>query len=68
MILLTDAVVRVPGPMQARFNAWKVREQVRCISLVLASSTGQLAAVSDEVHLLRGLDVSENGIEKCLSI
>jgi hypothetical protein len=54
--------------MRDRFNAWKQQEQVRCISLVLESSPGELGAVSDEVHLLKNIDTEDTGIARCLSL
>ncbi len=68
LLLLTDAVVHVPSSLRDSFNAWKKQEQVRCISLILESSPGDLAAVSEEVHLLHNIDTEDTGISRCLCI
>lgn len=68
IVLITDAIVRVSPALRESFNAWKKQEQVRCISLVLEESPGELEAVSEEVHLVRTIDTEDSGIERCLSI
>ena len=69
LIVLTDGIVRVPRQMEQDFLAWKAKEKVRCISLILGNSSGGgLQSVSDELHCIRSIDTTENGIEKCLSV
>lgn len=68
VILITDAQVRVPSKMRDDFLAWKQREQVRCISLVIGSSAGDLKQVSDEVFLVNGIDVQSEAVGKCFAI
>lgn len=68
VIIITDAIVRVPEAMRNTFNDWKKQEKVRCISLILGHEAGELASVSDEVHLVKSIDTEETGVEKCLSI
>lgn len=68
VIIITDAQVRIPPKMEKDFNAWKEREKVRCLSLVINGVAGDLARVSDEVFLVNGIEVSSDAVGKCLSI
>lgn len=68
LVLVTDAAVSVPPRIAEPFLAWKKAEQVRCISLVLAHSAGQLERVSDEVHLIPRIGVNVDAVGRCLSI
>jgi uncharacterized protein with von Willebrand factor type A (vWA) domain len=68
VLLLTDAVCRIPDAMRERFLAWKELAKARVHALILNTRAGDLAAVSDEVYLLATLDVTEEGVEKALSI
>jgi len=68
LILISDAICRIPTVMKETFLAWKKAEKVRCISLVLNSPPGDLAAVSDEVHLCSSLAADGDAVGRCLSI
>lgn len=69
LIILSDAICQVPEAMRDTFLAWKKREEVRCISLIIGQAdAGDLKGVSDEVHLVKTVALGEQGIEKCLSI
>jgi uncharacterized protein with von Willebrand factor type A (vWA) domain len=68
MIIITDAQVHLPQPMRDRFLAWKVREQVKAITLVIGGEPGALSEVSDYVHRVQALNVSDAGIQRSLSI
>ena len=77
LILVTDAIVRIPELMERNFNNWKQRDKVRCITLVLDqhgywtygdSKGGDLNKVSDEVHMLKKLDLEQEAVQQCLSI
>jgi uncharacterized protein with von Willebrand factor type A (vWA) domain len=68
LILITDARVNVPTPMRTKFMEWKEKNQVKCISLIIGWSAGELEAVSDSVHIMSQLSVSNEGIEECLSV
>jgi uncharacterized protein with von Willebrand factor type A (vWA) domain len=50
LLLITDAVVRCPDDIRESFLAWKRRDQVRCVSIIINEPPGDLAAVSDEVY------------------
>jgi uncharacterized protein with von Willebrand factor type A (vWA) domain len=67
VVLITDAVCRIPGEDKDRFVAWKDAAKARVISLVIGSSAGDLAAVSDETHYVASLGTDEAGVERVLS-
>lgn len=68
LILITDAIVRLPGELAKSFLDWKAKEQVKAISLIIGHSAGELASVSDETHLINRISVDDAAIERCLSI
>ncbi len=68
VIILTDALCRIPPELQDRFNAWKAQVQARVISLIIGSSPADLAGISDEVHTVASLHASEGAVERVLSI
>lgn len=68
VICITDAIVNVPDDMRERFLRWKAAEKVRMLSLIINGEPGDLAAVSDEVFRVSGIDVGEDAIGKCLSV
>lgn len=68
LIVITDAQVGVPQEVRKSFLAWKAAEHVKMYSLVLEYSAGDLAAVSDKVHLIRGLSLDEEGVQDVLSV
>lgn len=68
VILITDAICHIPGELRGPFLAWKQKAQARVISLVIESTPGDLAAISDEIHQVASLAVSETAVERVLSI
>jgi len=68
VVAVTDALVRVPGDVRDAFNAWKKESQVRVISLVIRSRPGDLAGVSDEVHVVDHLGVEAEAVGRVLGI
>jgi uncharacterized protein with von Willebrand factor type A (vWA) domain len=68
VILITDAICHIPIGLRATFLGWKQRAQVRVISLVIDSLPGDLTAISDEVHTVLSLAVSEAAVERVLSL
>lgn len=68
VIVITDALCHIPSEIQTRFHCWKEQVQARVISLVLNHSPGDLEAISNEVHLVQSLDVSEEAIGRVLSL
>jgi len=68
VLFITDALCHLPAELQSRFVAWKQSVQARLITLVIDSPPGDLAEVSDEVHLVQSLSVGEAGVERVLSI
>ena len=68
MIMITDAICSLPAAMVDRLNTWKKDVRARVISLILESQPGDLAAVSDECHMVRTLDAGEVAIGRVLAI
>jgi uncharacterized protein with von Willebrand factor type A (vWA) domain len=68
VIVITDAICRIPAPVQAEFCAWKARVRARLLALVIQSTPGDLAAIADEVHEVPSLAVTEAAVERALSI
>jgi len=68
VIFITDAECCIPTCYQNDFNAWKRKVKARLITLVIEKSPGDLSAISDEVHQVQSLSVSEAGVERVLSI
>jgi uncharacterized protein with von Willebrand factor type A (vWA) domain len=68
VLFVTDALCRIPADLQARFRSWKQQVQARLISLVIDSPAGDLAALSDELHLVQSLAATEEGVGRALSI
>ena len=68
LICITDARCRIPSEMQTTFLAWKQQVQARLITLVLDHDPGDLAPLSEEVHRLASLDVTEPAVARVLSL
>jgi uncharacterized protein with von Willebrand factor type A (vWA) domain len=68
VLVITDALCQIPTDLQASFRAWKQQVQARLVALVIDSSPGDLVAISDEIHRVGSLAVSEEGVERVLSI
>ena len=68
LLFITDAICRIPADVQDRFVQWKEQAQARLIALVIQSEPGDLLTISDEVHQVPSLDVSEAAVERVLSI
>jgi uncharacterized protein with von Willebrand factor type A (vWA) domain len=69
VVVITDGIVNVPEAVAANFNAWRAREQATVTTLIIgASNAGDLALISDRVHIVRSLDVGEEAVSEILSI
>jgi uncharacterized protein with von Willebrand factor type A (vWA) domain len=68
VILITDAICRIPAELRHRFNAWKQAVQARVHTLVIQSQPGDLTTISDEIHLVPALESTESGVERVLSL
>jgi hypothetical protein len=51
-----------------RFLAWKQEVKARLISLVIDSDPGDLNQLSDEANQVKSLAVTEEAVERVLSI
>jgi uncharacterized protein with von Willebrand factor type A (vWA) domain len=68
LIFLTDAACSISAKLAKTFIDWKKSVQAKLITLVIDSEPEDLAKISDEVHRIRAVDVSEFGVERILSI
>jgi uncharacterized protein with von Willebrand factor type A (vWA) domain len=68
VVFVTDAQARIPAPLKDAFARWKRSARARVVSLVLATSAGDLADVSDEVHHVRTLDPAGDAVGRVLSL
>ena len=68
LIFLTDAACSISAKQAKTFIDWKKSVQAKLITLVIDSEPEDLAKISDEVHRIRSVDVSEYGVERILSI
>jgi uncharacterized protein with von Willebrand factor type A (vWA) domain len=68
VVVITDAVLRVPPDVARAFLAWKKEVKARLISLVVGGAPGDLAQLSDEAHTVRALDTSEEAVGRVLSL
>jgi uncharacterized protein with von Willebrand factor type A (vWA) domain len=68
LVFVTDARARIPNQLKKRFLDWKQSARVRVISLVIGNLPGDLATVSDEVHLVQSLDPDGDAVGRVLSL
>jgi uncharacterized protein with von Willebrand factor type A (vWA) domain len=68
VLFVTDAQCRLPDEVRDRFNDWKREVRARLVTLVIGGSAGDLSSVSDEVHLVRSLAVTEDAVGRALSV
>jgi len=68
VILITDALCHIPSEAKLRFLDWKRQVQARVISLIIESTPGDLRDISEEVHEVHSLSVTEGAVERVLSI
>lgn len=68
VVFVTDAVCRLPAGVRDAFLAWKRQARARLITLVLNTAAGDLAAISDEVHLVTTLDPDADAVGRVLSV
>ncbi len=68
LVFVTDARCRLPAGVTKTFLDWKRSAEVRLVSLVIDSPPGDLALVSDEVHLVTSLDPACGAAGRVLSI
>lgn len=68
VIMVTDGIVSISEPVRKGFLDWKQKAQARVLSLIIGSRAGPLLDISDEVHEVVGLGISEKGVASALSI
>jgi uncharacterized protein with von Willebrand factor type A (vWA) domain len=68
VIALTDCRCSIPSAVCETFNAWKRSVRARLVTLVLGDDAGDLSRVSDQIHLVRSLAVTEAAVGEVLSL
>lgn len=68
IIFLTDAVCRVPARDRDAFLAWKASVRARVVSLVVNGPPGDLAALSDECHVVPALGPDGEAVGRVLDL
>ena len=68
VLFLTDAECRVPERFSRRLLDWKATVGARIITIVIGGSAGDLAALSDEVHLVASLAPDGESVGRVLSL
>ena len=68
IIQITDAKVEAPEKVINNFNKWKLANQVKMNTIVIGSRPGDLERVSDNVFMIRDLNIDSAGVNECLSI
>ena len=68
VVFVTDARCRVPAEVREVFLAWKRSARARLVTLVVDNAPGDLAGVSDEVHVVRSLAPDSDAVGRVLSL
>jgi uncharacterized protein with von Willebrand factor type A (vWA) domain len=68
ILLITDAIVRLPAELAASFLAWKAEAKARVTSLIVDGQPGDLAAVSEEVYQVPAISAEAESTGAILSI
>ena len=68
LVFVTDAKCRLPADVQKHFLGWKASAKARLVTLVIDSVAGDLALISDEVHLVRSLSPESDAVGRVLSL
>ena len=68
VVFVTDARCRLPADVRDAFLAWKRSARARLVTLVIDNAPGDLAAVSDETHLVHSLTPDADAVGRVLSL
>jgi uncharacterized protein with von Willebrand factor type A (vWA) domain len=68
VVFVTDAVCRLPSDVRKAFLDWKREAKARLVTLVLNNGAGDLASISDEVHLVTTLTQDADAVGRVLSL
>ncbi len=68
VVFVTDAVCRLPAVVTDAFLSWKKSAKARLVTLVLNTAAGDLADVSDEVHLVHTLSPDADAVGRVLAL
>ena len=68
LVFITDAKCRLRAEVKNQFLDWKASAKARLVTLVVDNFAGDLALVSDEVHLVRSLSPESDAVGRVLSL
>jgi len=68
VVVITDAMLRVPDKVKNNFNNWKAESQAKMVTIVIGDQPGDLEAVSDATFSVADLDIEQEAVRKVLSI
>jgi uncharacterized protein with von Willebrand factor type A (vWA) domain len=68
LVFVTDAKCRMDAAVRDVFLAWKSSAKARLVTLVIDNLPGDLALVSDEVHVVRSLSPDTDAVGRVLSL
>ncbi|VTU00876.1 Marine sediment metagenome DNA, contig: S01H1_S27396 (Fragment) OS=marine sediment metagenome GN=S01H1_64016 PE=4 SV=1: VWA_2 [Gemmataceae bacterium] len=69
LVIVTDALCRIPAALRESFLAWRRAARVRAVALVVGGAApGDLAAVCDETHAVPALDPASETVGRVLSL
>lgn len=68
VVFVTDAKCRLPTEVREAFLTWKQSARARLVTLVVDNGPGDLAAVSDETHLVHSLTPDADAVGRVLSL
>lgn len=67
-ILLTDGEMDCSEELKTSFKKWKEANKVRLLSIIIQSSPGILASISDEVYNVQSLSLDSDATHAAFSI
>jgi uncharacterized protein with von Willebrand factor type A (vWA) domain len=68
IVMITDAILQIPTELRDSFLAFKAREKVKLITLVLNREPGDMTQVSDRIHCVQSLSLDEAGVAEALGV
>jgi len=68
LVFVTDARCRIPADVREAFLGWKRTVRARLVTLVIDHPPGDLAGISDEVHVVPGLTPDLDPVGRVLAL
>jgi uncharacterized protein with von Willebrand factor type A (vWA) domain len=68
VVFVTDAKCRLPAEVREAFLVWKRSARARLVTLVVGNDPGDLAGVSDEVHVVHSLGPDGDAVGRVFAL